>query len=584
MAALFSYYSAEKGAAKRRFYGARAVGHILLSCCLLAGNATAQTPLFQAKAEPAVIAEGRRFDVLFTLEDATGDAFQAPDFRPFRIVSGPEVLTGMGILRGKTYKTQSWRYILEAGRPGDFSIGAARVRTQGKLLRSQPLQVRVTPARSGDRRGEAPADRDDALFIQGEFQAEEAFVGQQIVYRIVLYTRLTVSNPELLSAPQTEKAYTHELRRFDARIRYERIRGKEYAVRTLYEMAVFPKEPGRLEMEPVQMRVGVETPGAAGALFGPKPVILQTQTAAITVQPLPEPVPPTFCGAVGQYNWKVNIDRAQITREEAVTLSLTLQGNGDSRRVSAPILEAPEGLEIFEPTVRSEEEFENGEALLHVRTYTYIVLPQREGIFDIQPALQYFDPDSNRYVLRVWEKPIQITVTPGQPLSDARRKDNAAEDRVSDPTDGRWKTYGMWSLLIIASGAGLWLFFRKRARRGATATTRNTAPRQPREELATIRSLAMSGSAVEFYDQLYRLLPAQLGERLGLPPAQWSETALLTQMRIQGYGTSDIEDVRRILQACEYVLFAGQDRAADMLDILHRAESIFTVISNRVPR
>jgi hypothetical protein len=94
----------------------------------------------------------------------------------------------------------------------------------------------------------------------------------------------------------------------------------------------------------------------------------------------------------------------------------------------------------------------------------------------------------------------------------------------------------------------------------------------------------MSGSAVEFYDQLYRLLPAQLGERLGLPPAQWSETALLTQMRIKGYGPSDIEDVRRILQACEYVLFAGQDRAADMLDILHRAESIFTVISNRVPR
>ena len=332
-------------------------------CVFFTGSAAAQKPLFVAKAEPAEIAEGRRFEVLFTLENAGGEVFQAPDFRPFRIVSGPEMLSGMGILRGKTYKTQSWRYILEAGKPGTFSIGAAHVRAQGELLRTQPLQVRVMPARNG-----APPDRDDALFIQGEFQTQEAFVGRQINYRIVLYTRLTVSNPELLSVPQTEKAYTHELRRFDARTRYERIGGKEYAIRTLYEMAVFPTEAGSLEIGPVQMRVGVETPGAAGALFGPKPVILQTQTATISVKPLPAPVPPDFCGAVGQYNWKVQLDRAQITREEAVTLSVTLQGNGDSRRISAPVLQAPEGLEVFEPTVRSEEEFENGEALLHTRT------------------------------------------------------------------------------------------------------------------------------------------------------------------------------------------------------------------------
>ncbi|MGI9159086.1 MAG: BatD family protein [Saprospiraceae bacterium] len=580
MAALFLYFVRETGAAERRFYPVCAIA--LALCGFFTGSAAAQKPLFVARAEPAEIPEGRRFEVLFTLENAGGEIFQAPDFRPFRIVSGPEMLPDLGILRGKTYKTQSWRYILEAGKPGTFSIAAARVRAQGELLHTQPLQVRVTPARSGARNG-APPDRDDALFIQGEFQSQEAFVGQQMNYRIVLYTRLTVSNPELLSVPQTEKAYTHELRRFDARTRYERISGKEYAIRTLYEMAVFPTEAGRLEIGPVQMRVGVETPGAAGALFGPKPVILQTQAATISVNSLPAPVPPDFCGAVGQYNWKIQLDRAQITREDAVTLSVTLQGNGDSRRISAPVLQVPEGLEVFEPTVPSEEEFENGEALLHTRTYAYLLLPQREGTFDIQPKLQYFDPDSNRYVLKTWEKPIQITVTPSQSPSGARREDTAAEDGVSDPAGDCWKTFGIGLFLIVASGAGLWLFFRSRTRRLATAAAGNAAlPRKSaQDEFADLRSLAQRGAAAEFYDRLYRFLPAQLGERFGLPPAQWSETALSAQMRVRGYGTTETEDVRHILQACEHALFAGQDRAADMQDIVRRAESVCAALSNR---
>lgn len=540
--------------------------------------------MFTAKAEPAEIAEGRQFEILFTLEGATGETFQAPDFRPFRVVSGPEVLFGMGVLRGKTYKTQSWRYILEAGKPGIFAVGAARLRAQGELLRTQPLQIQVTPARSGDRNSAAPADRDDALFIQGEFQTQEAFVGQQITYRIVLYTRLTVSNPELLSIPQTAQAKIHELQRFDARTRYERIRGKDYAIRTLYEMAVFPIQAGRLEIGPVQMRIGVETPGAAGALFGPKPVILQTQATTIAVKPLPTPIPPDFSGAVGQYHWKVQLDRAQITREEAAILTLTLQGNGDSRRVSAPVLQAPEGLEVFEPTARAEDEFENGEALLHTRSYAYMLLPQREGTFDIQPTLQYFDPDSNRYVRKIWEKPIQVTVTPSRSPSGKRQEDTAAEDRVADPANNPWKTYGIGLLLLIAAGMGIGLFFRSRTRRLSTAPDENAAQlrKSTQDELADIRLLAQRGADAEFYKRLYKFLPTQLGERLGLRPAQWSETALIAEMRARGYGTTEMENIRYILQVCEQALFAGQDRAANMPDMLRRTESVFSVLSDRV--
>lgn len=577
MAALFPYFVRKK---RRR----RICALALALCCFFAGSAAAQKPLFKAKAEPASVAEGSQFELLFTLEGATGETFQAPDFRPFRVVSGPEALFGMGILRGKTYKTQSWRYILEAGKPGVFSIGAARLRAQGELLRTQPLQIRVTPARSDARNGATPADRDDALFIQGEFQTQEAFVGQQITYRIVLYTRLTVSNPELLSVPKTEQANTHELRRFDARTRYERIRGKDYAIRTLYEMAVFPIEAGRLEIGPVQMRVGVETPGPAGALFGPKPVILQTQATTIAVKPLPVPIPPDFCGAVGQYHWKVQLDRTQITREEAAILTITLQGNGDSRRVAAPVLQAPEGLEVFEPTARAEEEFENGEALLHTRSYAYMLLPQREGTFNIQPTLQYFDPDSNRYVRKIWEKPIQITVTPSHSPSGTRQEDTAAEDRVADPADDLWKTYGIGLFLIIAAGAGIRLFFRSRTRRLSTSPAGNAA--QPRkstqDELADMRLLAQRGATAEFYKRLYKFLPAQLGDRLGLPLAQQSEMALLAQMRARGYGTTEMEDVRYILQVCEQALFAGQDRAVNMPDILRRAESVCSILSDRV--
>ena len=551
-------------------------------CGVLAGilwltrtDVVAQQPVFQARLESDEVVEGSRFEISFILQNTTGRAFNAPDLRPFRVVSGPNEMTGMGFVNGKSYKHQSWTYVLEAGKPGLYAIGAARVNAQGEVLRTQPLQIRVKPSTSG--RG-AP-DREDALFIQGEFSAKEAFVGQQVIYRIVLYTRLTVSNPELLSMPQTDKAYSRELRRFDTRTRYGQIRGQQYAVRTLYEMAVFPQEAGRLEITPVHMRVGVEQAGSVGAFFGPKPVLLQTQSTALEVKPLPVPEPAAFCGGVGQYEWKVGVDREQISTDDAVTLTIVLQGNGDSRRVSPPKIEAPDGMEIHEPQVREEEEYEQGDGLTHSRTYDYILLPQKNGRFDIRPVLHYFDPDSSRYIPKTLEVPIQIVVEPGKSFSQDPSEDAFEKQSNRRSSLIEWLNARRWWLLVVFAGCGIgaWIVFRQRRQSKNTrpATIPEPASMDKKAaDLSALREQAGSGDAVLFYDRLYHSLLKQLGTRFGLPPAQWSAHTLAEQMHLRGYAETDIEQVCYVLNACEQVLFAGQDRSAQTSEMWQKASKI----------
>ncbi|MBV6440464.1 MAG: protein BatD [Haliscomenobacteraceae bacterium CHB4] len=557
---------------------------------MLPGLSAAQ--VFEAKVETREVTLGSTFEVSFSLKDARGERFRAPEFPDFKIVGGPNEMRGMTIINGRSSSHHTWSYELEPRRAGTFTIGPASIVSDGKTLTTQSLTVRVVPAKARPNVNLPPGSSDN-LFITGELDRTVAWLGQQLTWRIQLYTQLSLEGADMIEMPDFEGFYAKEKRRFDTRVRYQTIRGKKYAVKTLYEEALFPQETGELTIGAAKVRVGIEQPGTFGAFLGPKPVVLQTQPIQLTVKALPAPLPDPFSGGVGQYEWQVETDRDSLSTDDALMLKVSLRGNGDSKRFSAPALVLPPGLEGFEPKIVEEEEYENGEEVVHSKVLEYVILPKQPGEYHIAAVLSFFDPDSNRFqTLKADSLPV-LRVTPGKNY----RSDSGALDTlpVQPPPavskeSGIWEKISAWlqspfswSLLALPVILfGIFYLLKKRKTSSVPGSARTTAgkpapasapAKAARERFANAARLINAGNPRFFYDELFKSLQAYIASRFDLTPTQMTQENLrkvLTEKRVSA-GT--IQNVLAVWHTCEQALFAGQTQSAQMESTWRLAES-----------
>lgn len=561
----------------------RAVLLLFLLPCLLSAQ------VFEAKTEPREVALGSTLEVSFSLKDARGERFKAPDFKDFKVVAGPSEMRGMTIINGRTSSHQTWSYELEPRRAGTFSIGPATVTADGKTLSTKPLSVRVVPSKSRPGPGQAPGATDN-LFITGEIDRKTAWLGQQVTWRIQLYTQLSLEGADIIEIPEFEGFYSREKRRFDTRLTYQTVRGKKYAVKTLYEEALFPQETGELTIGAAKVRVGIDQPGAFGVFLGAKPVVLQTQPVRLTVKPLPAPTPEHFTGGVGQYDWEVEVDRDSLSTDDALTLKISLRGNGDSKRFAAPKFDIPPGLDGIEPKIAEEEEYENGEEVIHSRVFEYVLLPKQPGEYQIRPALTFFNPDSNRYYTLSADSLPLIRVTAGANYQN----DQVAVDTVPLPAPPQpvefklvdhvpqW-LHSPFALALPIFGLALFGIFyllrKKKPSPAAAAPERNDAPALPspkamRERFAKAAAYLNSDNPRAFYDELFKSLQGYLAARFQLSPAQMTQENVRRILSERNVHPATIQNLLSVWQTCEQALFAGQAQSAQMDPTWRQAESV----------
>lgn len=92
---------------------------------------------------------GNYFKVTFSLENAKGSDFSAPDFSEFHVISGPNQASSMSIINGAVTQSVSYSYYLEPKDIGNFYISPASVAVGGKMLETQPLEIMVVPNPEG---------------------------------------------------------------------------------------------------------------------------------------------------------------------------------------------------------------------------------------------------------------------------------------------------------------------------------------------------------------------------------------------------------------------------------------------------
>ncbi len=109
---------------------------------------------------------GNYFKVTFTLENAKGAQFEAPDFSEFRIVNGPSTSSSYSIINGEVSQSVSYSYYLEPIDLGNYYIQPASIQAGDHVLETMPLEVMVVPNPDGVKQNTEPFGMD---FNRGNF-------------------------------------------------------------------------------------------------------------------------------------------------------------------------------------------------------------------------------------------------------------------------------------------------------------------------------------------------------------------------------------------------------------------------------
>lgn len=569
---------------------------LLLLCC----GTLLRAQSFTASTTDATATVNQPFDVTFTLKNLNGKNFTPPDFGTARIVAGPAQSTSTTIINGRTSSEVTLTYTLLPTQEGMWEIPPARVVSEGKVMQSNSLRIRVTQPKEIDLAGEG--DLPD-VFVRLEVSTDQAFTGQQILLDYRLYTVTDLQNINIVSESAYEGFFNEPLRRYNKNSTNKTINGKEYLTQIVRRIALFPQQAGTFQIEPSQLSAEIITGRRRSGFFtfsDTKPVYLTTDPVTIQVKSLPPNAPATFTGAVGDdFEVSVSIPRNTLTTDDAIALQMTMRGNGDVKRVQPPTLDFGDNFEVYEPKVLQEENYENRGQLYGKKIVEYLVLPKKPGQYRLQADFSYFEPDSTDYRTVSARSPM-ISVTQG--INRGKRDINiSSETAVADNTLRPNKTtasfsqkgspfFGsvpFWIITALPILGFIGVIFKKKKEAGKVKLSpeelrKQAAVRVANEKLAAGKTYMEAGNSRAFYDEVQRAFLGYVGDKLQIPPARMSKRNVREKLTALDVSQANIESFIKILQTCETALFAGMDNSAAMSETYKNAEEVLVRIEEEL--
>jgi hypothetical protein len=563
-----------------RFTGIFLLAYFVLSATPLAAQS------FTATTNAKEVIKGGRFDLIFKFENIQGGEFTAPDFRKdFLQVGNPSRSVSSTMMNGSFTRTEQLIYHLRPRRVGTFTIEPATLKINGQTLRTEPVTIKVVEGRSGD--GNEPQ-----IFIRAVPSTQKAYVGQQVMLDYILYTTANIKPAGVIEESRYEGFWVEEIIRFDKQTIKEVIDGVQYYTKTIRRVALFPKKTGTLTISPFSFQVGIPEEGGSsrpGIVFGKRYdyLAVSTDPFEIEVVPMPEGAPDSFTGAIGEYQQLISLSPQTLTTDDAITMKVSIVGDGDVKRVKEPAYSFPESFDVYDPKLIEENTYEAGSKILNKKVYEYLIVPNEAGTFELQPSFSYFNPDSLKYIV-LEDKTYTINVRPGSNKGNRTLPDGLAEGddqtldfikldtRLHSPRVPFHQSAVFWIFLILPFlflGSLIVIRQRQAAQSGIDPglLKSKNAQREAARRLATAEKYLKENESRSFYDEISKAFGGYVCDRLHIPRSSLTKEGLRQRLDELKLSESLIEDVMEIIKTSEAALFSGQGHPEAMQRIYDKS-------------
>ena len=594
----------------------------------------AQGVEFKASA-PAQVIMGKPFQLTYSVNQR-GKDLRAPEFVDFDYVAGPYTSqsSSTSFVNGKRTSsfTLTYTYTLVASKEGTFTIPPATIKVSGDTYTSNGVRITVLPP---DEPANATATSATHTNENAASQPREATnVNAENIFIRTLVSKTKVHEQEalLLSyklyfagvdvAQFTNNTRLPEFKGFlkqdieigEIQTELEHYNGRNYQTAVLYRTLLFPQRSGDIKVEPANFEAVLRVQNRAQVrsifddFFGSYTTVTKPLTApgvTIHVDNLPAGKPAGFSGGVGQFSISSHISSTDLQANEAVTLTLTIQGTGNMKLLKTPAIDWPEGFEVYDPKVTNN--FKTTTAgLSGSKTVEYLAIPRAGGTYTI-PAVQfaYYDTQADTY---------KTIATPEYTLTIARGQNEEPSAAVVNNfvqkeniqqlgTDIRYiytgdlqlgaknkkqghLTFGsllfwLWYILPTLLAAVLFVLFRKKIQENAdiTRVRYKKANKVAQRRLKTAEKLLRENQKEAFYEEIERAAWAYLSDRLSIPTAQLGKENIAQILASKGVADALIKDVLHVLSEAEFARYAPvndhamQDIYNDITKIINQLES-----------
>ncbi len=536
-----------------------------------------------------------QISVTYSSRGAPGQ-LQLPPFADFDVVSsstGDQVSFVFSNGAPSFRRTSTTHLALTPRRTGDLTIEPARLDYQGKTYRTEPIHIHVVPAGQATRpqaRGGSgrapdplanqgvpddldpftdvhPGQRD--LLVRASVDNDHPFVGQQVTWTLVLFSRVNVSSIEKLQLPRLDGFWSEDIEAPQQLVPEQRtLDGVPYTAYLLRRRALFPLRPGKVTIEPAE--VGLLT--GFGMLFSRGSSRRSSQAVHLDVQPLPPGKPPGFDpGNVGQWTLTATAEPVNGTVGQPVTFRMVATGRGNVRDLRLPRLPAIAGVRAYDATSTDKESIEKGQ-VTGTRTVEQLLVPERSGAVEI-PALSMdvFDPAQKAY-RTVRTDPVTLQIAPGvqgEPIAQQAPQNVLAAGGVRpirlrlgtvSAGEAPWSQPWFWPTLALPPlGLALVLglsqmrrMFQKDPTQQRIKLARSAATRR----LRGARALLARGEAPAFYAEIVRAVTGYLADKQGVVAAGLTREELASALAARGHGEETVRRVIRVLDDCDRARFA----------------------------
>jgi len=598
---------------------------------LLVIGAKAQDTRFTMSA-PNAVENGQQFRLSFTLNKRGNKLKLPPGLNDnFQILMGPS--TGQSFssstINGKTTAetTYSYTYILRAKNEGTFELRPASIEADGKVIESNSLEIRVVKAQSqqqssqqqgGNKQSQQRSASNvdlgkDNLFVRVEFSKRSAYRGEQIVATVKLYSHpeIGISGFEEVNLPTYEGFYTQDLEMpKNINLSREVYNDRIYQVGVLKKTILFPQQNGQIKIDPFSLSVLVRQQVKARSFFDDFFDNYRTVRARITSDPVTINVkdlptePANFMGGVGNFNVSSEISNTDVTTNDAVTLTVKINGSGNIRLIRTPELKLPSDFEVYDPKATDNvKATDNG--VSGTKTIEYLFQPRFEGDYKI-PAIKfaYFNPATGTYVTKSTQE-YDLHVEKGTEEQSATVVSSLRKEDVQlIGQDIRFIKQGNPSLrssgntffgstlfyLIYAISAVLFLViyfvYRKKARENANiALMRNKkANRVATKRLKSAAAYMKQNNNEAFHEAILKAFWGYLSDKLGIPIANLSRDAAISRLNEKGVAEEVVNDFVDVVEQCEFARYAPTGGSEARHELYKKAESTMGRMEKQIKR
>ena len=586
---------------------------------------------FTARSRQQVLV-GQQFQIMFVV-NANGRNFTPPaDFGGLEILSGPNTSSSSSIqfINGKMSQsyTMTYSFIVMATKSGVIAIGPATVRVKGKRYSSNTLKIRVLKAstsaknqtsssgapsqnRAGTASGRTQATSNAKIsskdvFIKATVNNTHPYLGQQVVVTYRIYTRVPVTNLSINEVASFKGFWSKDLLANNSTLQQhnEIINGQKYVVAVIRKLALIPQQTGKLVIDPMQLesvvQIRVKNPsGNSGDPFNSffnDPFFnrnarnvkrtLVSNALRFKVKPLPaKGKPDCFSGAVGDYTFKSNIDKTDLTTNDALTLKIIISGSGNIELVSAPSVKFPSDFETYDPKITTNIN-NTGSGVSGTKKFDYLAIPRNPGDFTIKPVkFCFFNPGDRQY--HVYQsKTFHIHVKEGKGLGvvytttnqqgihiigrDIRHiKEGSFDLRIAgDYLFGTTLYYVLLALpvLLLLLILLFWNGIKKRKANVSLIKNRK-AQKMARSRLTRAQKMKKQGNDKAFYDEIAQALWGYISDKFDLQKAELSMETVKEMLEQKQVAGETIKAFMDTMNSIEYARFAPGDTKGKMENI-----------------